>query len=78
MKRTYYNRQIECQLAYYNEYLKGIASNNGTFKGNPREFVLDKQDCRYNLYSSIITRADNVLDYFNKHDIVWWGENKKK
>lgn len=77
MKRTYYNQQIDCQLTYYNEYLKGIASNNGIFKGKPREFVLDKQDCRYNLYSSIITGADNVLDYFNKHNIAWWGENQK-
>ncbi len=77
MKRTYYYQQIDCQLAYYNEYLKGIASNNGTFKGKPREFVLDKQDSCYNLYSSLITGTDNVLDYFNKHNIAWWGENQK-
>lgn len=77
MKRTYYYQQIDCQLAYYNEYLKGIASNNGTFKGKPREFVLGKQDSCYNLYSSLITGTDNVLDYFNTHNIVWWGENQK-
>ena len=77
MARTFYDAQIERQLAYYNAHLKTTADNYGIYKGKPREFVLKTKDYCANLYPPLLSATNNMLDYFNDYKIVWWGENAK-
>lgn len=73
MNRKFYYQQRENQVSYYNNNLKGKVMNQGTFKGKPREFVL--QYGLDNLYKDI---KGECLKYFDEEHISWWGENKKK
>lgn len=77
MRRTYYNEQVETQQTYYHDHLKTLAENKGNYKGKPREFVLKTKDCCCNLFPSLLSATNNVLNYFNDYKIVWWGENSR-
>ena len=73
MNRKFYYQQRKKQVSYYNDNLKGKVMNQGTFRGKPREFVL--QNGLDNLYKGI---QGECLDYFDEEHISWWGENKEK
>lgn len=73
MKRVFYYQQREKQVSYYNDNLKEKVMNHGSFRGEPRDFVL--QNGWDNLFESI---QSECLKYFEDEKILWWGENKKK
>ena len=74
MKKTMYNKEKARQIAYYDKYLSKKAHNMGEFRGK-HEFVLEKEDCLFNLYKPIDKKA---LQYFENYKITWWGENKNE
>lgn len=71
MNRNYYYQQRKKQVSYYNDNLKEKVMNQGTYRGKPREFVL--QNGLENLYKNI---QSDCLKYFDEEKISWWGENK--
>lgn len=71
MNKKFYYQQRKQQVSYYNDNLKGKVMNQGTFRGKPREFVL--QNGLDNLYTTIKVEC---LKYFSEKKISWWGENK--
>jgi hypothetical protein len=73
MNKKMYKAEKERQVAYYNQHLANVAHNMGEFRGQ-HEYVLKREDCMCNLFKRI--RKD-VLRYFEKYRIIWWGENKQ-
>jgi hypothetical protein len=67
---TYKNEQRNRGGKLITEGFFGSDLGNAVFRGAPRPFVL--QDGLHNLYADV--RKD-VLDYFSKNKIAWWGGN---
>lgn len=78
MKKTFYDKEKQRQVAFYYDYLSqhGVR-NNGVFRGE-HEFILNGEDCLYNLFFEPICYRDGAVQYFDRYKITWWGENKKE
>ena len=73
MSRDYYYFERRKQIKYYYNNLNKIVQNKGYFDGEKRDFVL--KDGKINLFSTL---CEDCLEYFQKNNISWWGENRSK